>query len=208
MAAPRPLTRPELERVRWTERSEGCSPEAQHVQIGEVVRRVLRGGGRAAAVAVRIPAGLPVVAVDARRLESALAGLVDHAIRRNPAGARVLVRADAVSGRRGSGGIGGFGSTRGAGGGRSTGAVRGRGAGPAGAGGPVADRARVELRVVDRGPCELPEAREWLLAGLRPEGPVGPAGYGLIRAAGGRLAVEPTPGGGLTVVLILEVARD
>lgn len=127
MAAPRALSRPELERVRWTERTEGCDPQAQHVQVAEVVQRVLRGGGRAASVSVRIPAGLPVVAVDARRLESALAGLVDHAIRRSPAGDRVLVRVDAVSGRKGSGGWGGVGGARGPGGsGTVARAVRGR----------------------------------------------------------------------------------
>ncbi|MFD0275692.1 hypothetical protein ACFVHB_17560 [Kitasatospora sp. NPDC127111] len=204
MAAPRALSRPELERVGWTDRPAGCGPQAQHVRVGEVVQRVLRGGGRAASVTVRVPDGLPVVAADARRLESALAGLVDHAIRRSPLGDRVLVRAEAVVDRSGGGAA-------------------------AATGGAAADRAWVELRVVDRGASELPEARAWLLAGLRSDGPVGPvgsggpvgpagpggavgaggsAGRGLVRAAGGRLAVEQTPGGGLTVVLILAVARD
>ncbi|MEU6237660.1 hypothetical protein [Kitasatospora sp. NPDC047058] len=199
MAAPRSLSRPELEQVGWTDRAAGCGPQAQHVQVAEVVRRVLRGGGRAASVTVRVPDGLPVVFADARRLESALAGLVDHAIRRSPLGERVLVRASAVSGRSSAG---------------------------AAAGGAAAGLAWVELRVVDRGACELPEARAWLLAGLRSAGPVGAgepagpggpggsvgpggsAGHGLVRAAGGRLAVEQTPGGGLTVVLVLAVARD
>ncbi|MGV9267794.1 hypothetical protein ACWDRR_24385 [Kitasatospora sp. NPDC003701] len=184
MAGPRELTRPELERVHWTDRAEGCGPRAPHVQVADVVQRVLRGGGRAGQVAVRIPAGLPVVVADARRLESALAGLIDHAIRRSPWGARVLVRADVASAPRGSAGAGGPGGSPGGG------------------------RARVELRVVDRGQSALPEARQWLLAGLRSGGAAGPAVDGLVRAAGGRLAVEPTPGGGLTVVLVLAVARE
>ncbi|MFI9331734.1 hypothetical protein ACIGZJ_29855 [Kitasatospora sp. NPDC052868] len=174
MAGPRPLTRPELERVGWTGRPEGCAPSAQHVQVAQVVQRVLRGDGRSAEVFSQVPAGLPVVVADGRRLESAVAGLVDHAIRRSPAGARVLIRAHAA----------------------------------VGSGGPGEDRARVELRVVDRGRCELPEARQWLIAGMRSGGPTGPALNGLVRAAGGRLGVEATSGGGLTVVLTLAVARD
>ncbi|MFJ3791138.1 hypothetical protein [Kitasatospora sp. NPDC090091] len=199
MAGPRPLSRAELERVHWTVRPIGCGPQAQHVQVAEVVQRVLRGGGRAAAVSTRIPGGLPVVKGDARRLETALAGLVDHAVRRNPAGAAVLVRAEvAAVGRAGPR------RARGAedvGGPEEAGALdpaSGWGGGPA----------RVEIRVVDRGPCELPEAREWLLAGMRTGGPAGPAVHGLVRAAGGRLAVEQTPGGGLTVVLALAVALE
>ncbi|WP_406195639.1 hypothetical protein OH807_07885 [Kitasatospora sp. NBC_01560] len=175
MAGPRALSRSELERVHWTDRGDGCGPQAPHVQVAESVRRVLRGGGRAGAVVTRIPAGLPVVVADGRQLESALAGLVDHAIRRSLPGDRVLIRADVVPGRPGSG---------------------------------VAGRARVELRVVDRGSSVLPEARQWLLAGLPAAGPAGATGDGLVRAAGGRLAVEQTPGGGLTVVLTLAVALD
>ncbi|MEV0535178.1 hypothetical protein [Kitasatospora sp. NPDC050463] len=189
MAGPRELTRPELERVQWTDRAEGCGPRAPHVQVADVVRRVLRGGGRAGQVAVRIPAGLPVVVADARRLESALAGLIDHAIRRSPWGARVLVRADVAGAPQGPAGPAGSGAA-------------GSGAGPGGS------RARVELRVVDRGQSELPEARQWLVSGLRSAGAAGPAVDGLVRAAGGRLAVEQTPGGGLTVVLVLAVARE
>ncbi|MFD8755894.1 hypothetical protein ACFV0O_33685, partial [Kitasatospora sp. NPDC059577] len=102
MAAPRALTRAELERLRWTGRQAGCEPMARHVQVADVVGRVVRGGGRSAAVTVRVAPGLPVVAGDARRLEAALAGLVDHAIRRTPMGGRVLVRAEvARGGRRG-----------------------------------------------------------------------------------------------------------
>ncbi|MFF1796218.1 hypothetical protein ACFVXQ_18695 [Kitasatospora sp. NPDC058263] len=206
MAGPRELSSPELERVRWTDRAEGCGPRAPHVQVADVVQRVLRGGGRAGQVAVRIPAGLPVVVADARRLESALAGLVDHAIRRSPWGARVLVRADVVDAGAVDPGVRDFG-------GRDVpragaGAGAGGAAGLASAAGPGAGRARVELRVVDRGQSELPEARQWLLAGLRSAGAAGPAVDGLVRAAGGRLAVEQTPGGGLTVVLALSVARE
>ncbi|MGW3040004.1 hypothetical protein ACWC9T_08120 [Kitasatospora sp. NPDC001159] len=184
MASPRPLSRTEMERLRWTGRHAGCEPQARHVQVAEVVRRVVRGGGRAAAVTVRVAPGLPVVAGDARRMEAAIAGLVDHAIRRSPLGGRVLVQAEAA--RTGP-------TAPRAAPGRSTTARQ---------------RERVEIRISDRGSYEPPEAREWLLAGVRATGPVGPALHGLVLAAGGRLAVEPTPGGGLTVVLLLTVAYD
>ncbi|MEE1822521.1 hypothetical protein [Streptomyces sp. BE20] len=204
MVGPQALSRPELERLRWTDRAGGCVPDARHVQVADVVRRVLRGGGRSASVSVRIPVGLPVVVADARRLEAALAGLVDHAVRRNPPGVRVLVRIDPVPGPGGPGGLGfpGF---------------------PGSPEVPAGELARVELRVVDQGPSELPEARHWLPAGVRAAEPGGPAdgrepgGAGdaagpsvpaLVRAAGGRLGVEQTPGGGVTVVLVLTVAGD
>ncbi|MFD8702331.1 hypothetical protein ACFV1W_06865 [Kitasatospora sp. NPDC059648] len=185
MAGPRTLSRTELDQLRWTGRQAGCEPQARHVQVAEVVRRVVRGGGRAAAVTVRLAPGLPVVAGDARRMEAAVAALVDHAIRRSPLGGRVLVRADI--GRTGP-------AAPRTGTGRSRAAARGR--------------ERVEIRISDRGAYEPPAAREWLLAGVRPSGPVGPALHSLVLAAGGRLAVEPTPGGGLTVVLLLTVAYD
>ncbi|MFB8238560.1 hypothetical protein ACFC58_18600 [Kitasatospora purpeofusca] len=261
MAGPQLLSRPELERLRWIDRAGGCVPDARHVQVAEVVGRVLRGGGRGASVAVRLPVGLPVVIADAPRLEAALAGLVDHAIRRSPAGAGVLVRADPLPGpdgllgARGGAGPGGvFG--RGASGKGSLGkGALGKGAFTGGAFGGseawTAEPARVELRVVDRGSSEPPEARQWLLAGMygepgipgagwAPGGgfggpgsgggsgwavggagdataprrgtsgpePVGPSISALVRAAGGRLRVEQTAGGGLTVVLVLAVARD
>ncbi|MEV7188465.1 ATP-binding protein [Kitasatospora sp. NPDC093102] len=180
MAAPRPLTRTELERLRWTGRQAGCEPMARHVQVADVLRRVVRGGGRAAAVTVRVAPGLPVVAGDARRLETAVAGLVDHAIRRSPPGGRVLVRADVA-------------------GGAPTLRSPGRAA---------AARGRVEIRISDRGAHEPPEAREWLITGVRADGPAGPALHSLVLAAGGRLTVETTPGGGLTVVLLLTVAQE
>ncbi|MFI2609286.1 hypothetical protein [Kitasatospora sp. NPDC018619] len=180
MAAPRPLTRTELERLRWTGRQAGCEPMARHVQVTDVVRRVVRGGGRAAAVTVRLAPGLPVVAGDARRLEAALAGLVDHAIRRSPLGGRVLVRADVA-------------------GGASALRVPGRTA---------AARGRVEVRVCDRGAYEQPGAHGRAAAGAAAGSPVGPALQSLVAAAGGRLVVEPTPGGGLTVVLLLTVSYD
>ncbi|MEU6968680.1 hypothetical protein AB0A71_13230 [Kitasatospora aureofaciens] len=184
MAGPRTLSRTELDQLRWTGRQAGCEPQARHVQVAEVVRRVLRGGGRAAAVTVRMAPGLPVVAGDARRMEAAVAGLVDHAIRRSPLGGRVLVRADI----------------------RRTGPTAPRTG--VGRGTTAHRRERVEIRISDRGTYEPPEAREWLLAGVRPSGPVGPALHSLVLAAGGRLVVEPTPGGGLTVVLLLTVAYD
>ncbi|MGW4893556.1 hypothetical protein ACWEQL_15030 [Kitasatospora sp. NPDC004240] len=197
MAGPRPLAPAELERLRWTGRPEGCAPEAPHVQVAEVVRRVLRGGGRAPAVRTKVPADLPVVIADGRRLETALAGLVDHAIRRSPAGAKVLLRADVVTGR-GRGPGGGDGPGREASGGGASG---GRAGGGAGGGG----RARVEIRVVDRGGDTAPRARPWSLAGAGAGGSAGPAA-GLVRAAGGRLTAEATPGGGLTLMLVLAVA--
>ncbi|MFJ7911181.1 sensor histidine kinase [Kitasatospora sp. NPDC096204] len=179
-AAPRALSRTELERLRWTGRQEGCEPMARHVQVAEVLRRVVRGGDRAAAVTVRVAPGLPVVAGDARRLEAALAGLVDHAIRRSPPGGRVLVRADVA-------------------GGTSVPRAPGRTA---------ETRGRVEIRVSDQGTHEPSEAREWLIGSGRTDGPVGPALRSLVVASGARLAVEPTPGGGLTVILLLTVAYD
>ncbi|MFD4655726.1 sensor histidine kinase [Kitasatospora sp. NPDC058444] len=180
MAAPRSLSRTELERLRWTGRQAGCEPTARHVQVADVVRRVVRGGGRAAAVTVRVTPGLPVVAGDARRLEAAVAGLVDQAIRRSPPGGPVLLRADVA-------------------GGTSTRRAPDRAA---------AARGRVEIRVSDQGSYEPPEAHERRIAGTPADGPVGPALYSLVEAAGGRLAVEPTPGGGLTVILLLTVAYD
>ncbi|MFB7474431.1 hypothetical protein [Kitasatospora sp. NPDC056184] len=218
MAGPQPLSRPELERLRWTDRAGGCVPDARHVQPAELVARVLRGGGRAAAVTVRVPVGLPVVVADSVRLEAALAALVDHAIRRNPPGARVLVRADPLPGPGGRpGGRGGSGGWDGSGGTDFAEVF----------GGPdprEVEPARVELRVVDRGTSEPPEARQWLLgggsgAGARDAGAGGPEDGGgggraepslpgLVRAAGGRLSMEQTPGGGLTVVVALAVARD
>ncbi|MCX4756368.1 hypothetical protein [Kitasatospora purpeofusca] len=256
MAGPQLLSRPELERLRWIDRAGGCVPDARHVQVAEVVGRVLRGGGRGASVVVRLPVGLPVVIADAPRLEAALAGLVDHAIRRSPTGARVLVRADPLPGpdgllgARGGVGPGGVFGRRAAGKGSL-----GKGAFTGGAFGGseawTADPARVELRVVDRGASEPPDARRWLLAGMygepgipgagwAPGGgiggpgsgggsgwavggageataprrgtggpePVGPSISALVRAAGGRLRVEQTAGGGLTLVLVLAVARD
>ncbi|MFE6868233.1 hypothetical protein ACFVFS_16915 [Kitasatospora sp. NPDC057692] len=242
MAGPQPLSRPELERLRWTDRAGGCVPDARHVQPAELVARVLRGGGRASAVTVRVPVGLPVVVADSVRLEAALAALVDHAIRRSPSGARVLVRADPLPGPDGRFGGRGGGRFGGRGGGRFGG--RGGAGGWDGAGGAdladvfggpepwAVEPARVELRVVDRGASEQPEARQWLLGGVAGAavsgagtgdagtggseggsgggggGRVGPSLSGLVRAAGGRLSVEQTPGGGLTVVVALTVARD
>ncbi|MFE5585039.1 hypothetical protein [Kitasatospora sp. NPDC056531] len=184
MASPRTLSRTELDRLRWTGRQAGCEPQARHVQVAEVVHRVVRGGGRAAAVTVRVAPGLPVVAGDARRMEAAIAGLVDHAIRRSPLGGRVLVRAEVTRTRP-----------------AAPRAATGRGA-------TARRRERVEIRISDRGSYEPPEAREWMPPGVRATGPVGPALHSLVLAAGGRLAVEPTPGGGLTVVLLLAVAYD
>ncbi|MBD0689084.1 hypothetical protein BG452_05690 [Streptomyces sp. CBMA123] len=209
MAGPRPLSRTELDRLSWTDRQAGCEPQARHVQVTEVVRRVVRGGGRAAAVTVRLAPGLPVVAGDARRLEAAIAGLLDHAIRRSPLGGRVLVRADVTR----PGPAAPWTAT----GRDTTGSdTTGHGAiwpdtpglGATGQGATGRGRERVEIRISDRGTYEPPEAREWLPAGVRATGPVGPALHSLVVAAGGRLAVEPTPGGGLTVVLLLAVAYD
>ncbi|MFD5464377.1 hypothetical protein ACFWIQ_16365 [Kitasatospora sp. NPDC127059] len=199
MAGPRTLSRTELDRLSWTGRQAGCEPQARHVQVAEVVRRVVRGGGRAVAVTVRLAPGLPVVAGDARRMEAAVAGLLDHAIRRSPLGSRVLVRADVT--RPGPA------APRTAAEPDITGQVT-TGHGTSGRGTAGRSRERVEIRISDRGTYEPPEAREWLLAGVRASGPVGPALHSLVVAAGGRLAVEPTPGGGLTVVLLLAVAYD
>lgn len=192
VAGPRALTGPELDRLRWSEREAGCGPMARHVQVAEVLRRVVRGGGRAAGVTVQVASGLPVVTGDARRLEAAVAGLVDYAIRRSPLGARVSVRAEVAGGQ--PGGLESVPLRLGAPGFRAAGRGGGRG--------------RVEIRIADRGWYDAPQAGEWLLAGVRQGAPVGPALHSLVLAAGARLAVEPTPGGGLTVVLLLAVAQD
>ncbi|MER7844469.1 hypothetical protein ABTZ03_11055 [Kitasatospora sp. NPDC096077] len=194
MAGPRTLSRTELDQLHRTGRPAGCEPQARHVQVAEVVRRVLRGGGRAAAVTVRLAPGLPVVAGDARRMEAAIAGLLDHAIRRSPSDGRVLVRADVrrigpAAPRSASGRVAG---------------ARTAGGRPAGGRG----RERVEIRISDRGAYRPPGAGERPPADPRPTGAVGPALRNLVLAAGGGLAVEPTPGGGLTVVLLLAVAYD
>ncbi|MBV2155917.1 hypothetical protein [Kitasatospora sp. SUK 42] len=215
MAGPRPLSRTELAQLRWTGRHAGCDPQARHVQVAEVVRRVVRGGGRATAVTVRIAPGLPVVVADARRLEAAIAGLVDHAMRRNPLGGRVLVRADVTDAGITDAGATNAGITDAGAtdvevadaGVTDTGPDLGSNRAP-GRGGPAPGRARVEVRVSDRGAHEPPGAREALSADPRAGGPVGPALHNLVLAAGGRLAVEPTPGGGLTVVLVLGVAYE
>ncbi|MFF7458888.1 hypothetical protein [Kitasatospora sp. NPDC008115] len=226
MAGPQLLSRPELERLRWTDRAGGCVPDARHVQPAELVGRVLRGGGRASAVTVRVPVGLPVVVADSVRLEAALAALVDHAIRRNPPGTRVLVRADPLPGP----GPGPDGDRPGGPGGRGGWAEAGFAEAFGGPDPWAGEPARVELRVVDRGTSQPPDTRHWLLGAAYGAGPddaapddaapgnagpndtdpgrVGPSMSGLVRAAGGRLAVEQTPGGGLTVVVVLTVARD
>ncbi|MEV7600782.1 hypothetical protein AB0O91_25765 [Kitasatospora sp. NPDC089797] len=203
MAGPRTLSRTELDQLCWTGRQAGCEPQARHVQLAEVVHRVVRGGGRAAAVTVRLAPGLPVVAGDGRRLEAAIAGLLDHAIRRSPLGGRVLVRADVrrtgpaaprtPTGRTPTGRTP---TGRTAGGRTACGRSSGSG------------RERVELRISDRGSYEPPGSRERPPTDARAAEPVGPALQGLVLAAGGGLTVEPTPGGGLTVVLLLAVAYD
>ncbi len=61
---------------------------------------------------------------------------------------------------------------------------------------------RVEIRIVDRGTSVPGGARYWSTGGL----PGGPAVSALLRAAGARIGVEETPGGGLTAVLVLRLA--
>ncbi|MGW0732666.1 ATP-binding protein [Streptomyces sp. NPDC002851] len=76
---------------------------------------------------------------------------------------------------------------------------------------------RVELRVVDRGPGVPDEAKDRIFAPFQRYGdaPRG-AGVGLglavargfVEAMGGTLAAEDTPGGGLTMILVLRAAGD
>ncbi len=70
---------------------------------------------------------------------------------------------------------------------------------------------RIDLLVVDRGPGVAEDDRERVFAPFQRLGDTGRAGVGLglavargfVEAVGGRLALEETPGGGLTVVLTL-----
>ncbi len=69
--------------------------------------------------------------------------------------------------------------------------------------GPDGRPERVEVRVADRGPSVPGEADHWASGGLRESRAVD----ALVRAGWARFAVEATPGGGLTTVLALPLAR-
>ncbi|WP_280722125.1 sensor histidine kinase KdpD [Kitasatospora sp. MAA4] len=149
------------------------TPLIQEVDLDEVVPFAL-GGVPLESVRLEVPETLPMVPADAGLLERALANLIENAVKYSPPGERVLVKADALEPSTGPG--------------------------------------RVELRVVDRGPGVPEEAKEKIFAPFQRYGdaPRG-AGVGLglavargfVEAMGGTLAAEDTPGGGLTMVVVL-----
>ncbi|WP_406462059.1 sensor histidine kinase KdpD [Streptomyces sp. NBC_01622] len=147
------------------------TPMIREADLDEVVPMAL-GGVPEDTVELDIPETLPMVAVDPRLLERAVANLVENAVKYSPEGTPVLVKASAI-----------------------------------------ADR--VEIRVVDRGPGVPDEAKNRIFEPFQRYGdaPRG-AGVGLglavargfTEALGGTLSAEDTPGGGLTMVLSLQLA--
>jgi two-component system, OmpR family, sensor histidine kinase KdpD len=159
---------------------------ARTVSVGleEVVPAALAGlGERADKVEVDVPESLPPVRADPALLERVVANLVDNALAHSPAGSPVRVEAGEV--------------------------------GP-----------KVLIRVIDRGPGIPVEERERIFqpfqrlgdnpvqgAAAGNGGHVAGVGLGLavalgfIRAMGGELEVDDTPGGGTTMTIELEVAE-
>ncbi|MFC6887200.1 sensor histidine kinase [Actinomadura yumaensis] len=139
-------------------------------------------------VTVDVPEDLAPVLADAGLLERALANVVENAARHGRD--RVLVTASELR-ATGPGGLGGAGGAAGAG------------------------DARVEIRVVDRGPGVPDDAKERMFAPFQRLGDA-PRGTGVglglavargfVAAMGGGLQPEDTPGGGLTMVFTLPPA--
>jgi two-component system sensor histidine kinase KdpD len=133
-------------------------------------------------LAIDVADGLPLVDVDYLLMEQVLSNLLENAARYTPAGTVVTVRAEAV----------GFPS----------------------AGGP----GEVEAAVIDHGPGVAEEERdrifdEFYRPRVEGRGPVG-TGMGLaivkgiVEAHGGRIRLEPTPGGGATFAFRIPVAPE
>jgi two-component system sensor histidine kinase KdpD len=137
--------------------------------------------GREHRPAVEVAEGLPLADIDYLLVEQVLSNLLENAARYTPPGTEVTVRAVAV-------------------------AVAGT------------DEVEVEVAVVDHGPGVAEGERERIFDEFyRPRvegrGPVG-TGMGLaivkgiVEAHGGRIWVEPTPGGGATFAFRLPVAAE
>jgi two-component system sensor histidine kinase KdpD len=153
------------------------TPLLAPVGYDEVAVRALAGLPGAGRVELEIDESLPDVLADAGLLERVVANVIDNALR-HAGGAPVVLRASAYA-------------------------------------------ERVELRVVDTGPGVPRHARGALFApfrrlgGAEPSDRDGASGVGLglsvargfTEAMDGTLAAEDTPGGGLTVVVSLPVAR-
>ncbi|WP_250445869.1 sensor histidine kinase KdpD, partial [Actinotalea sp. C106] len=153
-------------------------PDLRAVSLEEVVPLAVEG--LEPAPVLDLPEDLPLVLTDPGLLERVVANLVANAVRFAPAGVPVQVVA------------------------RICGAA-------------------VEIRVVDTGPGVAPEEREVIFAPFRrladdvDRGPTGgPAGMGLglavarglAEAVGAGLAVQDTPGGGLTMVVSVGLAGE
>ncbi|MHB8293116.1 MAG: ATP-binding protein [Acidimicrobiales bacterium] len=155
------------------------------VGIDEVVGQALASlPERAAPVVVEVDENLPRVDVDPALLERALANVIDNAMAWSPEGAAVRVEAGAISASETSM--------------------------PGG---------QVDVRVVDTGPGIPPADRERVFepfqrlsdtTGGSAGGGVGlglAVARGFVRAMGGELAIEDTPGGGCTMVVTLPEAH-
>ncbi|WP_030146972.1 MULTISPECIES: sensor histidine kinase [Actinoalloteichus] len=156
----------------------GVHPVSRPVRLGQVLDRATAGIAGADRVSVELTDDLPAVSADPDLLRRVVANVLDNALRH-------------------------------------------------GRGGPPPDAAvrasrladRVELRIVDTGPGLPPEAVDTVFAPFRrlphPDGARRPIGAGLgltvargfVEAMGGSIRAEDTPGGGLTVVIVLPVAQ-
>jgi two-component system sensor histidine kinase KdpD len=152
--------------------------ELQPVGVEEVALGAIASvGAPGGAVEVDVPDTLPEVLADAALLERALANIVGNAVRFAPAGVPVRVSAVQVLGD-----------------------------------GPP----RVDVRVIDRGPGIRPADRELVFQPFQRvvDQRVDGAGVGLglaiargfVEAMGGDVAIEDTPGGGVTMVVGLPEA--
>ncbi len=157
-------------------RTGSVSPHLRDLALDEVVPAAL-ADVPADAVRLELPEGLPLVRTDVGLLERAVANVVENAVKYNPPGAPVLIRAGALS---------------------------------------LPEGARVEVRVIDRGPGIPAEAREHVFEPFQRYGdaPRGGTGVGLglavargfVEAVDGTLTAEDTPGGGLSMVFTLPTA--
>ena len=152
--------------------------ELRPIGIEEVTLGAIASvGAHAASIELDVPESLPDVLADAALLERALANIVANAVRFAPAGVPVRVSAVRVLGD---------------------------------------GQPRVDLRVIDRGPGIRPADRELVFQPFQRvvDRRVDGAGVGLglaiargfVEAMGGEVAIEDTPGGGVTMVVGLPEA--